>query len=68
MVKNPSAMQETWIRSLGWEDSLEKGTAAHFSVLAWRIPWIEEPGRLQSMWSQSQTRLSNFHSFTFSFI
>ena len=66
MVKNPSAMQETWIRSLGWEDSLEKGTAAHFSVLAWRIPWIEEPGRLQSMWSQSQTRLSNFPSLTFS--
>ena len=65
MVKNPSAMQETWIRSLGWEDSLEKGTAAHFSVLAWRIPWIEEPGRLQSMWSQSQTQLKPLTHFCF---
>ena len=41
--------QETWVRSLGWEDSLEKGMATHSSVLAWIIPWTEEPGRLQSM-------------------
>ena len=48
-VKNPPAMQETWIRSLGWEDSLEKGMATHSSILAWKIPWAEEPGGLQSM-------------------
>ena len=49
LVKNPPAMRETWVRSLGWEDPLEKEKAAHSSILAWRIPWIEEPGRLQSM-------------------
>ena len=49
MVKNPPAMQETWVRSLGWEDPLEKGMATHSSILAWRIPWTEEPGGLQSM-------------------
>ena len=47
-VKNPPAMQEAWVRSLGWEDPLEKGKATHYSILAWRIPWIEEPGRLES--------------------
>ena len=52
MVKNPPAMQETGVRSLGQEDSLEKGMAIHFSILAWRIPWTKEPGRLQSMGSQ----------------
>ena len=52
MVKNLPAMQETWFRSLGWEDPLEKGMATHSSVLAWKIPWTEEPGRLQSTWSQ----------------
>ena len=46
------AMQETWIQSLGWEDPLEKGTATHSSILAWRIPWTEEPGTLQSMGPQ----------------
>jgi len=55
MVKNLSAMQETWFRSLGWEDPLEKGMATHSSVLAWKIPWTEEPGRLWSTWSQSWT-------------
>ena len=44
MVKNPPAMQETWVRSLGWEDPLEEGMATHSSILAWRIPWTEEPG------------------------
>ena len=44
--KNLSAMQETWVRSLGWEDPLEKGMAIHSSILAWRIPWREEPGGL----------------------
>ena len=48
-VKNLPATQETWVQSLGWEHPLEKGMATHFSILAWRIPWTEEPGRLQSM-------------------
>ena len=43
LVKNPPAMWETWVRSLGWEDPLEKGKATHSSILAWRIPWTEEP-------------------------
>ena len=51
-VKNLPAMQETWVQSLDWEDPLEKGIASHSSVLAWRIPWTEEPGGLQSMASQ----------------
>ena len=49
MVKNPLAMHETQALSLGWEDPLEKGMAIHSSILAWRIPWTEEPGGLQSM-------------------
>ena len=52
MVNNPPAMQETWVGSLGWEDPLEKGMATHSSILAWRIPWTEEPGVLQSIGSQ----------------
>ena len=48
-VKNPPTMQETLIRSLGQEDPLEKGMVTHSSILAWRIPWTEEPGGLQSM-------------------
>ena len=48
-VKNLPAMQETWVRSLGWKDPPEKGMATHSSILAWRIPWTEEPGGLQSM-------------------
>ena len=51
-VKNPPAMQEIWDQSLDWEDPLEKGTAPHSRILAWRIPWTEELGRLQSMESQ----------------
>ena len=51
-VKNLPAMQETQIQFLGWEDPLEKEMATHSSILAWRIPWTEEPGRLQSMGSQ----------------
>ena len=47
-VKNPPVMQETWVWSLGWEDPLEKEMAPHSSTLAWKIPWTEEPGRLQS--------------------
>ena len=45
MVKNPHVMQETWVRSLGWEDLLKEEMATHSSILAWRIPWIGEPGR-----------------------
>ena len=49
LVKNTSTMQETWVRSLGREDPLEKETATHSSTLAWKIPWMKEPCRLQSM-------------------
>ena len=52
MVKNLPAMQETGVQSQGQEDLLEKGMATHCSILAWGIPWTEEPGRLQSMGSQ----------------
>ena len=52
MVKHLPVMQETQVQSLGWEDPLEKEMATHSSILAWRIPWIEEPGRLQSTGSQ----------------
>ena len=48
-VKNPSVMWETWAQSLGWEDPLEEGMATHSRILAWRIPWIKEPGGLQSI-------------------
>ena len=52
LVKNLPAAWETWVRSLSWEDPLEKGMATHSSVVAWRIPWTEEPGGLQSTESQ----------------
>ena len=52
MVKSVPAMQETWVQSLGWEDPLEEEMAIHSSILVWKIPWMEEPGRLQSMGSQ----------------
>ena len=51
-LKRLPAMRETWVRSLGWEDALEKEVATHSSILAWKIPWTEEPGRLPSMGSQ----------------
>ena len=57
MVKNPPAMQETWVPSLGWEDPLEKGKVIHSSILAWRIPWT----CIVCGVAKSQTRLSNFH-------
>ena len=53
LAKNPPTMQETWVRSLGWEDSLEKEMATHSSILAWEIPWTEEADGLLSMGSQS---------------
>ena len=60
-------MQETWVRSLGREDPLKKEMATHSSILAWRIPWMEEPGGLQSMGSKESdtTERLHFHSFTF---
>ena len=59
-AKNPLTMQETWVRSLGWEDPLEKAMATHSSILAREIPWTEEPGGLQfTLLQKSQTRLSN---------
>ena len=59
-VKNLTAMQEIWVRSMGWEDPLEKGTATHSTIVAWKISLIEEPGRLQFIGSQSRTQLSYF--------
>ena len=67
LVFCPPAMQETQIRSLGWEDPLEKGMATHSTILAWRISWTEEPGGLQSMGvTEGRTRLRDF-TFTFHF-
>ena len=62
--KHLSTMQETWVQSLGREDPLEKETAIHSSTIAWKIPWTDKPDKLQSMGSQSQTRLSDL-TFTF---
>ena len=61
MIKNPAAMQETWDQSLCQEDPLEKGKATHSTILAWKIPWTEELGRLVHGVTKSQTRLSDFH-------
>ena len=52
MIKNPPIMWETWVQFLDWEDALEEGMATHSSILVWRIPWTEEPGRLQSIESE----------------
>ena len=54
--------EEMWVQSLGWEDPLEEGMATRSSILAWEIPWTEEPGRLQSTGSQSQTRLKQLNT------
>ena len=62
MVKNLSATQETWVLSLGQEDTLEKGMATCSSILAWRIPWTEEPGGLQSMGSERIGRDQHTHT------
>ena len=64
-VKHLPTVRETWVRSLGQEDPLEKEMATHSSTLAWKIPWTEERSRLQSMGSQSRTRLSDFTSLQF---
>ena len=59
LLKNPPGMQEFWVQSLGREDPLEKEMATHSSVLAWEIPWTEEPGELPPMGPQSQTQRSD---------
>ena len=67
-VKRLSAMQETWVRSLGWEDHLEKEMAAHSSILTWKIPWTVEPGMLLSMGRKESDTTERLHfSFTFLF-
>ena len=63
MVKNLPAVRETWVWSLGQEDPLEKGTAVHSSILAWRIPWIEEPG--YGPWGCKELDTANTHTCTF---
>ena len=73
MVKNLPAMQETWVGSLGWEDTLEEGIATHSNILVWRIPQTEEPGGLQSIGSQkSWTQLNQLsmqaHTHTHTYI
>ena len=66
MVKNPPAMQEIRVQSLSWEDALEKGMATHSSILAWRIPWREEPGGLQSIrwWRAGHAWVTHTHTHT----
>ena len=67
LVKNPPAMRDTWIRSLGWEDPLEKGMATHSSILAWGIPRTEEPSGLQAMGLQRVGHDHTTFTFTLSF-
>ena len=65
-LKSLTAMQESWVRSLGWEDPLEKEMATHSSILAWRIPWGEEPGRLPDLQPGRVTRgRTQLRDFTF---
>ena len=64
MIKNSPAMQGTQVLSLDWEDPLEKEMANHSSIVAWKIPWTEEPGRLQSMGSQRDTTEATEHTHT----
>ena len=67
MIKHLPTMQETWVQSLGWEDLLEKGKATHSSSLAWKIPWMEESGRLWSMGHKESDMTERLH-FPFPFI
>ena len=64
-VKNPPAVWETQVRSLGREDPLEKRMTTHFSILAWRVPWTEEPGRQQSWGHKELDTIEHVHSLTF---
>ena len=65
VVKNLPEMQEAWVQSLGWEDPLEKGMATHSSILAWRVPWTEETGRLQSVELQRVRHYGATNTFTY---
>ena len=67
VVKNPPEVQETQVQSLGWEDPLEKGMETHPGILAWRIPWTEEPGGLHSMGSQRVGHNLEINTFIFTF-
>ena len=64
MVKNLPAVWETWVGLLGWEDPLEKGTATHSSIPAWRIPWTEEPGMLYSPWGHKKSNMTEWLTHT----
>ena len=64
MVKCLPTIREIWVQSLGWEDPLEKEMATHSSILAWKIPWMEEPSRLQSMGLQRVSTTERLHSLT----
>ena len=68
LVENPPAMEGTWLRSLGWEDPLEKGKAAHSRILAWRIPWTEEPGATVHGVVKSRTQLKRLGMNAYSFV
>ena len=64
-LRSLPAMQETWVRFLGWEDPLEKEMATHSSILAWKIPWTEEPDRLYSSWDRKDLDMTERLHFTF---
>ena len=64
LVKNPLATWETWVRSMGWDNPLEKGKTTHSIIFAWIVLWTEEPGRLPPMGSQSQIQLRDWHTDT----
>ena len=64
MVKCPPTMQETRVKSLGWEDPLEKGMETNFSTLAWKISWTEEPGRLYCPWGHKELDMTERFNFT----
>ena len=63
-VKRLPIMQETWVQSLGWEDLLEKEMTTHSSILAWKIPWMEEPGGLHSSWGRKESDMTERHSLS----
>ena len=64
-VKNPPAMQETWVQSLDWDNPLENEMPTHSSILGWRIPWTEEPGRLHTLWDHRVRHDSVTNTFCF---
>ena len=66
MVKNPCAMWETWVQYLGWEEPLEKGTATHASILAWKIPWTDKAGWVHSPWGCKESDTTEQVSLTHS--